>query len=460
PDSSVKKGRVLFGEKESCLPIILILFGAFALRAVLAGFITGFYFDVNCFTFWGARAADIPLANFYETWCDYPPGYIYVLALMSKIASGLGLTGGTAAHMFVIKLPAILCDLFAAYAVFRLAKKRMTKATAYVVTCFVAFSPVMAFISGAWAQIDSVLSILLFASAFLLCDRKIVWAGLVYGISIAVKPQALMVGPIYALVYIMYIIDAKSNKERLNIFLKTLAAVGSAVGMILLAFIPFFPIKGGEGLFDYAGRLVTEIYNKYFSTLGGYDYATIEAYNLFGLCGANWRPSGEMFILGLSYKQFGTLMMGISVVASWVLYIIGRKKSKYCIFLVMAFLLSSLFIFGHYMHERYLAPVLLLTVIAMCGYGDRRLFIAFAAFSAGLFVNVLGAYTIILPIVDGNAMRAGWGDNYTAFIRMGSVINLLAYIFFTYACVSLTAGNKIWGTAMPEPLKKSKNIKK
>ncbi len=459
--SCIDKGRTLFEKKASLLPVVYILMGAFALRIILAACIKGYYFDVNCFTFWGIRAAETPLGQFYDSWCDYPPGYMYVLALMTKIANLFGLTSGTAGYMFVIKLPAILCDLGATYLIYALAKRNnMTKAVTYTLTAFVAFSPVMAFISGAWAQIDSVLTMLLIASAILLCDKKLIWAGLVYGVSIVVKPQALMVGPVYALVYLMYIIDAKSTQERIESLWKTVVAVLSAFGVIFLLFIPFVPMESSEGLFAYIEKLAVFIYEKYFSTLGGYDYATIEAYNLFGLVGANWRPSSEIFAFGLSYKEFGTIMMGVSVVASWVLYILGRKKNKHCVFLVMAFLLFSLFIFGHYMHERYLAPVLLLILVAMCGYNDRRLFMAFVAVSAGLLVNVLGAFTIIYPIVDGNATRAGWGENYNNFIVIGSIINLLAYAFFTYTCVSLTAGKNTLATASPLKNNTKNNKKK
>ena len=459
PKTSIDTGREHLADKKFPTPIIGMLIGALLLRLILALSITGYYFDVNCFTFWGIRAAEVPLGQFYDSWCDYPPGYMYVLAAMTGVAKFFGLSSGTAGYMFVIKLPAILCDLGATYLIYALAKKHnLTKAVTYTVTAFVAFSPVMAFISGAWAQIDSVLTMLLIASAILLSDKKLIWAGLVYGIAIVVKPQALMVGPVYALVYLMYIIDAKSGKERIELLVKTLAAVISAVGIIFLLFVPFFPISEGEGFVPYITRLATSIYDKYFSTLGGYDYATIEAYNLFGLVGANWRSSGEIFALGLTYKQFGTIMMAVSVVFSWVLYILGRKKNKYCVFLIMAFLLFSLFIFGHYMHERYLAPVLILVAVAMCGYNDRRLFLAFVAVSAGLLINVLGAFTIILPIVDGNAMRAGWGENYDRFIVIGSIINLIAYAFFAYTTVALTTKGEIKETS--EALKpKTKNVK-
>lgn len=461
-ESSLTKGKKLFTKADSPMPIFAVLAGGFVLRLILALCIEGYYFDVNCFTFWGIRAADTPLSQFYDSWCDYPPGYMYVLALMTKIANLFNLQSGTAGYMFVIKLPAIICDLLSAYLVYTLAKRNsMTKATTYTLTAFVAFSPVMAFISGAWAQIDSVLTMLLIVSAILLSNKKLILAGLVYGISIVVKPQALMVGPVYALVYLMYVIDSKSFKEVMLTLLKSLAAVASAVLVIAVLFVPFFPIEGGEGIFAYISRLATAIYDKYFSTLGGYDYATIEAYNLFGFVGANWKASSEIFAFGLSYKQFGTLMMAVSVVASWVLYIFGRKKNKNCVFLIMAFLLFSLFIFGHYMHERYLAPVLLLTLVAMCGYRDRRLFMAFVLVSAGLLVNVLGAFTIIYPIVDGNATRAGWGEKYDTFIVVGSMINLISYAFFAYVTVALTMGKKLLLVA--EPLKeqiKFKNIKK
>ena len=69
---------------------------------------------------------------------DYPPGYMYVLWLTGGIAKLLGLSYGGSGHVLLTKMPAILCDLAAAYVVFRLADKRLPRRTALLLCGLVA----------------------------------------------------------------------------------------------------------------------------------------------------------------------------------------------------------------------------------------------------------------------------------------------------------------------------------
>ena len=48
-------------------------------------------------------------------WCDYPPGYLYVLGLQGLIGNLLNLAPGSAAYLVLLKLPAIASDAAICY---------------------------------------------------------------------------------------------------------------------------------------------------------------------------------------------------------------------------------------------------------------------------------------------------------------------------------------------------------
>lgn len=196
-----------------------ILISAFFVRALLSILIYGHPTDISCFMAWSNALANDGLKSFYTSgmFADYPPGYMYVLWLTGSIAKALRLTYGSAGYVLLTKMPAILADLGAAYLLYRLAAKpraSLEKAAGngvlpLVLAAVVAFNPLFAFISGGWGQIDQVLTLLLLAVIFLFLNKKVILAGLVYGIAILVKPQALMAGPLLAVAYFAYGKDAR-----------------------------------------------------------------------------------------------------------------------------------------------------------------------------------------------------------------------------------------------------------
>ena len=106
-----------------------ILAGAFVLRLALSLVFYGHSTDMGCFLAWGNAMAEGGPGAFYTSgfFADYPPGYMYVLWLTGSIAKLLGLSYGGSGHVLLTKMPAILCDLAAAYVVFRMADKRLPR---------------------------------------------------------------------------------------------------------------------------------------------------------------------------------------------------------------------------------------------------------------------------------------------------------------------------------------------
>lgn len=419
----VKKPREIkkAGTFASLLWPMLII--AILVRVITACFIYGHSTDMNCFMAWANILSKTRLDTFYTSgvFADYPPGYMYVLLLIGKVANLFGVPYGSTVYAMLIKLPAIIADAAAAYMIFSLTRKTLNEKLAFILSCAIAFNPLMIFISSGWGQIDQILAAFLLAVALLFNKKKYVSAGIIYGLAILLKPQALMAGPILAIAYFVAIAD---NKPSWKTALKTLAAVAAAVGVIFLASLPF---KGEQD--------ILWVLDKYFSTATSYPYASVEAFNLMALIGGNWANVNET-VLFFTYEQLGTaLIVGATVFAA-IAYIKGRKRSEGCLPMMIAFALCAYHMLGQYMHERYLFPALLLILAAYAVYNDKRLFVSFVWLCAAAMFNALAAF----QIVDYPGARNLAYDYITVF---GSLLGLSGFGYFAYTVSDITLRGNI-----------------
>ncbi|HWR18935.1 MAG TPA: phospholipid carrier-dependent glycosyltransferase [Clostridia bacterium] len=425
-------------DKNAAPLIAILMLCALLFRTLLSFVFFGHPTDIACFMSWSNSMVEYGPSGFYELagFADYPPGYMYILWLMGLIARLFNLSYGSAGFALLVKLPSIVADLAAAYIVYKLAKKRFTLKTSLLLAALVAFNPTMAFVSGAWGQIDQLLALGLLAVIWLFLEKKIVLAGLVYGLVILLKPQALMAGPLIAVAYFAYLKDFGFKN-----IVKVITAVLGALAVIVLFALPFTGNQEPFWLLD-----------KYFSTATSYPYASVEAFNLFALFGGNWK-SVESIFLFFSYGTWGTIFILVSVVFASVLYLKGRKREPHALTLSAAFLIAALFTLGQYMHERYLFPTLLLLLVAFTQYKDKRLIGAYGFLSVSMLLNVLAAFVI----VDHQYAR---GTEYDALTLAGSALNVAGFIYLTIVCAKICLKGDIIEAQTGEPLIKELSLQK
>ncbi|MEA4938220.1 MAG: glycosyltransferase family 39 protein [Christensenella sp.] len=395
------------------IALMIILVAAFLLRLVLSLLFYGHPTDLNCFMAWGNMMLD-GTSKFYTsgTFADYPPGYMYVCGALAWLSKALGISYGTDAMAFLFKLPSTIADLCGTYLLYRIATKQgLSERGALHLSALFALCPVLLFVSGAWGQIDSLLALLLLLVIWFLQNDKRILAGAIYGLAILTKPQALMLGPILAVAFAADIIDG--DKDWLKRLIKTALAVLAAVAVLFVLSLPF---QGGQN-WDW-------LIQKYADTAGSYRYMSIEAFNFGSLIGGNWKTV-DTLILGIPFSYFGMGMIVLSVAYASVLYLFGRKRSKGALYLASALVVLLIFAFGHYMHERYMLPALLLLLIAYVYYRDRRLLIAFGGMSLTAFLNATSA----MYVVNHPAARA---KLYELITFVGSLSTVLFAIFLAY----------------------------
>lgn len=407
------------------LALIIILLGAFIARCILSGIFFGHPTDIACFMSWGNMVAENGMQTFYTSgaFADYPPGYMYICGALAWLCKLLGISYGTDAMALLFKMPSTLADLATAYLIYRLAKKHhMQERGALILAGMYAFTPTLMFVSGGWGQIDSVLALLVVLVILLLQSDKRIFAGALYGLAILMKPQALMFGPILAVAFILDIIDHKDKWAKK--LLETAAAVLAALAVLIVLSLPF---KGTQS-WDWLIR-------KYAATASSYHYVSIEAFNFGSLFGWNWKTADTLF-LGMPYYKFGMGMIVLSVVFTAVLYYFGRKQGKGALFLAAGLGVLLIFTFGHYMHERYMLPALLMILLAYLYYGDRRLLIAFGGLSSVSLLNATCAYYV----VNHQAAR---GAVYEAITFVGSLSMVALAIYLSVISVQILALNRM-----------------
>jgi len=461
------------------VPTLMIvgLFIASALRIAIASLVEGYQVDVNCFTAWGNTMASVGPTLFYQSnWCDYTPGFIYVMGLnglLSKLFSGVV----TAA--FVHKIVPMACDVIAACLIYRMATEHeFSRRQAGILSLLVAFNPAAIINSAAWCQIDSVLCVGLMMVAYFAVKRKWVVVLPVYVLCILVKPQALMLGFLgltaLTLEWLRNPPEVKgkllSSKPRRDMLI---GVIISAV-LALVIILPFCPNQESPWW----------LIEQYSTTLQSYPYATVNTANLFYLFNANWDGIENAASLGTCIffaiatlvwavytfiKQQGTkklwfiepsISAGYALIylilcftgCSWLTLGVFTMSMAFALVLPMfirsgkyemlplcgAVIFLLLYVFGIKMHERYLFPALFLLGMAYALHRDRRILWLLIGSSVVLFINE--------GIVLDNSIRLGSAMGHLnadtdMLAKLLSVLNVLFALAGIWICHNVCVEN-------------------
>lgn len=433
------------GSKELLRPDKKMYVGAFAVlmlaglifRMVLAANIDGYPYDIGCFYGWASRLNEVSFGDFYSPtyFCDYPPGYFYPLWLIGFLHKTFGIEMYSGHSLILLKLPAILMDLAAGYMIMRLARRHLNDRAALTLTAVYLFNPAIWINSSVYGQMDAFLAVLIASTLLFIVRKQYHWSILCYMVAVLVKPQALVFAPVVGLGYIGGLVKAAERKTALKrIGVGLLLAAGA---FILLA-VPFLYKQ------DW-----TFIFEKYLTTLASYPYASLNALNLYALLGFNFVDINSQ-LLGLTCGTWGYIFTGLAIVGTIVGWVRWRDK-KGAYFMLAALLLTTLYILGPKMHERYLMPVFLLLTLAYIQIRDRRLLYIIGGFAATNFINT--ALTMIWIHVP----------NYNIFYMLLCAVQIGLWAYLLYTAVRIFERRKVLTLSedpVPEDIAVEKNTAK
>lgn len=363
-------GNDLREKQERLLALALVFLGAFVVHIICAAVYTGYKTDMDCFFWWADAVFENGIPQFYhlDAFTDYPPGYMYILYVIGAIKKLFGMTSMTTGTIVLLKLPAMLCDLGIGYVIYKVASKYTKPNYALFFAAAYMFNPAVIINSCTWGQVDSVFTIFVVLMCYFVTEKKLPLAYLMLAIGILIKPQTLIFTPIVIFGIIDQVFLHDFTWKRM---FKELGLGLLAIGLLFLLMLPF-------GL--------STVLAQYVDTLGQYEYASVNAYNLWTLFGHNWAAQTDMFMF-MSFKSWGTFFIIATVAASaWFCFKNKESESKY--YITGAFIVFSVFMLSVRMHERYMYPALALLLITAAVKRNIKYVIAFAALSIYHFMNV------------------------------------------------------------------------
>lgn len=359
---------------------------AFILRVVIGGLYHGQEADMNCFIAWADMAYKDGLSNFYTSpsFTDYPPGYIYILYVIGWIRSVFNIAWNSVTSDILTKMPAMLADLGTGYLIYRVASKKFKELGAALLSMLYLFCPLVILDSAVWGQTDSVFTLFVVLTCYLVSQKKLIPSYFVFAIAILIKPQSVIFTPIliYGIIDQVFLEDFQWKKFFKNLILGLLA-----IAMIGLLMMPFH---------------FQEALAQYKDTLSSYPYATVNAYNIWAMLGLNWGAQ-DTVRLGLTCQTWGTIAI-LLVVAVSALINFRCKKTEGKYYYVGAFIIASVFMFSVRMHERYLFPVAAFLLLTYAMRPIKEVFLLYVGFCCACFYNV--AYVLKYAFADGYDTKA------------------------------------------------------
>ncbi|QSF45552.1 phospholipid carrier-dependent glycosyltransferase [Paenibacillus tianjinensis] len=383
--------------------LYIVFAGAFILRVWIGLTAKGYQNDMNTFIAWGQRLVDRGPGGFYEEgyFADYPPGYLYILYLLSAIRSLFGFTHGSGGETLLFKLPAIVSDLVLGGLIYRIGRKKLGSGVAMGLMLLFLFNPAVLMDSAAWGQADSFFMVFLLLSIMGAADKAFVRSAIWFAIAVLVKPQALIFTPVLLLAFYHH----RAWKQ---------LAVGAlyGLGIFVLLAAPFFWNNGGLG----------GLIDLYKSTLSSYPYSTVNAFNLYALTDPMW-SSMDLTWLGITYRVWGFIFILAAVAAAvYFSFKKDRKELSKSYFIGMV-LIVIMFVLGTKMHERYIYPALILCLFSYIESRDRRFLTLFLGFTLTQYINV--GYTLA-------HLNAGNNPPSDGIVLVTAIANLALLVYTLY----------------------------
>lgn len=331
----------------------MILFFIFSLALflrIVLSFQFTYWVDMNSWIGWSNRLVEVGFRDFYQTWSDYLPGYLYVLWVLGHLKNFFLAFKLTIPNELLYKMPSMLADLGTTYLIFKLIEDFKNKKIALITSLIYLFNPAIWGNSTLWGQADSFFAFVIFLSFYCLVKNNIFLSAAILGVACIIKPLALFLLP-----FVLLFLFVKKKIKFLLVYL-----------LITLAFIifPFIPFSSGS--------LLRFIWQRFKITFNQYPYISLNAFNFWGVLSFLWRKDNLKF-LNLSFKSWGVVLFGIAYlitllleIKSFLLKKVKKEKETYFLFLTSGLVLFASFLFLTRIHERHLLPAFPFLNLAVC----------------------------------------------------------------------------------------------
>jgi Gpi18-like mannosyltransferase len=284
----------------------LLLAAGFILRVLLSPY-WSFEADFATFKAWAYAISNVGFSEFYDkTWCDYMPGYLYILWLLRHIHNAFP----QIPDAILFKLPANISDLGISILVFYVLRNVTSSRIAKIASLAYFFNPASLSNSTFWGQVDSVHALPILASILLGVRKHFVLSSLFVVIAFMIKPQSVVIFPIIGFFIVRELLMRKKED---GVVLKScmLGLKIIAVSIITIVVITLPYIWGeltNNFIFGVLKETILFIKERFYTAYSQYKYTSLNAFNFWGIF-AMWQ-SDQIKFLGITYQRWGTIIFG------------------------------------------------------------------------------------------------------------------------------------------------------
>jgi Gpi18-like mannosyltransferase len=397
-------------DRQDLKGLAVLLGCALAVRLLLFP-LQGYVNDLSTYQYWFSTAATQGIHSFYPYvlqhagWIDYPPFNVYIFWVFGSLSQTLS----SVDPVVFIKLAPTIFDLATVGLIYLFLRKQLSFRGTLLATAFYAFNPAIIFNVAVWGQFDAIYTFFLVLALVLALKKKPEVSAVVFAVALLTKPQAIALLPLIALLIF------KENGLK-----RVFTSVAAFVATVFVVILPF----------DWSGNPVSFLSGIYFGAYDGYQYTSINAFNLWGLFGL-WVPDGGLYIVG--WILFGVF----SVFTLYALYKRFHASGELLAVFGAFLLLFAFFMLPTRIHERYLFPALSMLVLLLPF--SKKIRLLYAGLTATLFINqayvlsFLNAGTFI-----GHNLMAN-PPQFDGVVILVSIINLGLFLY-----ASAILWNELW----------------
>jgi len=432
--SSAKPGRYT-NLKDPYIRFILILIAGFVLRIIFSLFLT-YENDFLAWKIWGSQISEVGFSKFYDKfWCDYMPGYLYVLWALDRVNSAFPAFSTD----ILFKIPANLADLGISVSIFYALRQITTVRNAMIASVVYLFNPASLSNSTFWGQVDSFHALPILLAIITVLGRRFILSGIFAALAFMIKPPSIVVFPLIGLIAIEPLFR-EYKKLTIKTFIPAVKIVLAIIITSALLTLPFIWDKLDTFSYIFTGP-VELIRARFSAAYGQYTHASLNAFNFWGSF-AMWHNDGDLF-LGISYKRWGTVMFAsiYAVIGALLIRVVYKSRGErdkdfsYFIYQAITLIIFSLFLFITRAHERHLLPAIVF--FTLLTYRHWILWYLYAIVSLVYVLNMTYSYIQLITLYKGIP-----GELAGLFIPGMFLLYLFIFLYLFYDFIKNTLSYK------------------
>lgn len=391
--------------------ILSVILGAGLLLRLFLAPMQGFEFDIGVNQGWAKSAALLGMTQSYTQQVDgtmlpnYPPFSLMTFSAVGRAYQLMdpGFDRYSTIFRILIKLPAILADILTALLLYAIVRKSRSDKAGLIAAAVYAVHPAVLYDSAVWGQTDSLYTLLIVASIWGGMTKRYFLSGLFAALSLLTKLQSIIVLPILFLFFV------QSKRAALRII----------AGVVVAAFVVLLP-------FAVTGTL-QPVFDVYTNAVGFYSSLSYGAYNLWqALFGsASGKSDSDLLFNVISFRLAGLIIFSTAT-AIWAIlrgpHIIQSIRTKIPELPLVATALCAyaFFLFNTEMHERYLFPLMALSLPII--FISWRGIVLYVFASLLFWINMMG----VLPMSNVDRALFSAFPNFPAFVGAMQVAVFIA----------------------------------